>query len=70
MYNNLEAEMSRLGIKRADLADLLNVRYATVIDKLKGRYNFTLDEAFKIRNSYFPELSFEYLFKAEEEKTA
>lgn len=67
MYKNLEAEMAREGVMRKDLAELLNVRYATIIDKLKGRFNFTLDEAFKIRNEYFPHLSFEYLFETEEQ---
>lgn len=70
MYRNLEAEMVRENITRKDLAKTLDVRYATIIDKLKGRYSFTLDEAFKIRNRYFPHLSFEYLFKTEEDKTA
>lgn len=67
MYKNLEAEMAREGVMRKDLAELLNVRYATIIDKLKGRFNFTLDEAFKIRNEYFPHLSLEYLFETEEQ---
>ena len=70
MYRNLEAEMVRESITRKDLAKTLDVRYATIIDKLKGRYSFTLDEAFKIRNRYFPHLSFEYLFETEENKTA
>ncbi|ABR47064.1 phage protein [Alkaliphilus metalliredigens QYMF] len=63
MYRNLEAEMVREGISRKDLAELLEVRYATIIDKLKGKFGFTLDEAFKIRNSFFSDLSFEYLFE-------
>lgn len=70
MYKNLEAEMAREKVTRKDLADLLDVRYATVIDKLKGRFSFTLDEAFKIRNRYFSNLSFEYLFETEKDKTA
>ncbi|MCR2045524.1 helix-turn-helix transcriptional regulator [Anaerosalibacter massiliensis] len=65
MYKNLEAEMVRRGITRKDLAKSLDVRYATIIDKLKGRYSFTLDEAFKIKNKYFPTLSFEYLFETQ-----
>lgn len=69
MYNNLEAEMVRFGVTRKDIAKLLQVRYATVIDKLKGRYSFTLDEAFAIRDKFFPHLQIEYLFK-KEEKTA
>jgi DNA-binding XRE family transcriptional regulator len=70
MYRNLEAEMIREGVTRKDLAEALGVRYATVIDKLKGRYSFTLDEAFIIRNKFFPHLSFEYLFERNENKTA
>lgn len=67
MYRNLEAEMARKNIPRKDLAELLGVRYATVIDKLKGKSRFTLDEAFKIKDKYFPDLSFEYLFETERE---
>lgn len=67
MYRNLEAEMAREGVTRKDFAELLDVRYATVIDKLKGKFSFTLDEAFKIRSEFFPTLSFEYLFKTEQE---
>lgn len=63
MYRNLEAEMVREGITRKDLAELLDVRYATVVDKLKGKFSFTLDEAFKIKNGFFSDLSFEYLFE-------
>lgn len=70
MYRNLEAEMAREGITRKDLAETLGVRYATIIDKMKGRYSFTLDEAFIIRNKFFPHLSFEYLFERDENQTA
>lgn len=70
MYRNLEAEMVREGVTRKNLAEALNVRYATIIDKLKGRYSFTLDEAFVIRNKFFPHLSFEYLFETDENQTA
>lgn len=66
MYRNLEAEMVRNGIYRKDLAKLLNVRYATVVQKLNGRYKFNLDEAFDIKNSYFPNFSIEYLFSTDE----
>lgn len=63
MYKNLEAEMVRKDITRKDLAELLNVRYATIVDKLKGRSSFTLDEAFKIRDEFFQNFSIEYLFE-------
>jgi DNA-binding XRE family transcriptional regulator len=67
LYRNLEAEMVREGVTRKNLAEALNVRYATIIDKLKGRYSFTLDEAFVIRNKFFPNLTLEYLFETEEQ---
>lgn len=66
VYKNLEAEMVRKDVTRKDLAELLNVRYATIIDKLKGRSSFSLNEAFKIRNAYFPHLSIEYLFEVQD----
>lgn len=61
-YPNLEAEMARLGIKRKNFADLLNVRAATVYDKLNGKYPFTLDEVVAIKQKFFPDLSIDYLF--------
>lgn len=68
MYKNLEAEMARKGIKRKDISKLLNVRYATVVQKLNGRYRFNLDEAFMIKEQCFPELSLEYLFDSDDKK--
>lgn len=62
MYKNLEAEMARLGITRGNLAEILNVRYATIIEKMNGKSRFYYDEAMKIKNTLFPELSLEYLF--------
>jgi len=67
VYKNLEAEMVRIGIARKDLAALLNVRYATIVDKLKGKSSFTLDEALRIKNSFFPNLSIEYLFDVQDQ---
>jgi DNA-binding XRE family transcriptional regulator len=66
LYRNLEAEMVRNGITRKDVSDLLNVRYATVVQKLNGKYKFNLEEAFVIKDNYFPGLSLEYLFQADE----
>lgn len=68
MYRNLEAEMVRHNINRKDVSDFLNVRYATVIDKLSGKYQFKLDEALNIKRKLFPELSMEYLFQSDDIK--
>lgn len=65
MYKNLKREMKLANIKIKDFARCLNVRYATVQEKLSGKYPFKLDEAMKIKESYFPDMSIEYLFGAE-----
>lgn len=65
-YINLEAEMARKGLAKKDIAKTLGVRAATVYDKLKGKYPFTLDEVLKIKNKHFPEFTLEYLFYREE----
>jgi len=62
VYPNLEAEMARIGIKGKDLAKVLKVRDATIYDKLNGKFSFTLDEAMKIKKTFFPNHSIEYLF--------
>jgi len=64
MYRNLEAEMARIGVTKVDIAKLLGVRYATVIDKTTGKSRFYLEEALKIKSHFFPGHSLEYLFSA------
>lgn len=62
MLNNLKAEMVRHGVKAKDISDLLHVRLATVYDKLNGHYEFTFNEALKIKHNFFPNYDLEYLF--------
>jgi DNA-binding XRE family transcriptional regulator len=69
MFPNLEAEMARKGINKSDLAECLEVRYATVIDKTKGRSQFSIAEAFKIKDHFFPNCPLEYLFAKDEQST-
>lgn len=61
-YVNLKAEMARRGIKQIELANLLDVREATISEKINGKYTFDIDEALKIKNAYFHSISIEYLF--------
>ncbi|WP_440706227.1 XRE family transcriptional regulator [Heyndrickxia oleronia] len=61
-HRNLRAEMAREGITMVDIANFLNVRYATVNEKVNGKYRFYYDEALKIKNRFFPNQSLEYLF--------
>lgn len=69
MFNNLRAEMARKELTIQDLADCLGVRYATVCDKLNGKYRFYYDEAKKLKDELFPECDIEYLF-AQRKSTA
>lgn len=68
MYKNLEAEMIRNGILKKDIAKCLGVRDAIVLDKMNGKSTFTLDEALKIKNTYFSGMIIEYLFKKYEKE--
>ena len=69
MFPNLRAEMARNNIKAARLAELLEISYDTVINKLNGKTDFTRSEIFKIRDKCFPNLEIEYLFDAENKTT-
>jgi hypothetical protein len=70
VLRNLKAEMARFGIKPVDIANFLDVRYATVIDKLNGHYGFSFKEALKIKRHFFPDLDIEYLFESDGDKSA
>lgn len=66
MFRNLEAEMARNGVTKVDIAELLGVRYATVIDKTRGRSRFYVSEALKIQKKFFPKHEIAYLFDSSE----
>lgn len=62
MYRNLLAEIARKGWNKKMLAKILKWRYATLIDKLNGKYPITLEEALKIKDTLGTEISVETLF--------
>jgi hypothetical protein len=62
--------MARCGVKKTDIAKLLGLRYATVIDKMSGKSRFYYDECMKIKEKFFPKLSLEYLFSSDNQNTA
>lgn len=66
MYKNLKAELKKNNITALSIAKFLNVRSATIYDKINGKYRFYYDEAKKIKETFFPELPIEYLFETEE----
>ena len=62
---NLVAEMARYGVRIADIQNLLNCSERTVRNKLNNERDFTIPEALKIRSTFFPGMSIEYLFATE-----
>lgn len=63
---NLEAEMKRHNISRMDIANLLNVSYSTIHSRFNGNSEWIYNECVLIRDSFFPELTLDYLFSTEE----
>lgn len=63
MYPNLNAEMSRIGIEQKDIAKCINKGADAVSLKINGKRVWLLEEAKKIKNTFFPDLSIEYLFE-------
>ena len=64
---NLIAEMARNGIRTNDIQAVLNVSERTAQYKVSGKSQFTVDEAFKVRDALFPTLRIEYLFCSDED---
>lgn len=59
---NLSAEMVRFGVGISDIQNLLGCSNNTVRNKLNGISEFSVGEAMKIRNKFFPGFKVEYLF--------
>lgn len=59
---NLCAEMARFGVSPLDIGRVLNCSERTVKNKMDGKTEFAVREAFKVRDSFFPGLRIEYLF--------
>lgn len=67
MYPNLNAEMSRLGIEQKDIAKCIKKGPDAVSLKMNGKRVWLLEEAKKIRKTFFNTLTIEYLFETKEE---
>lgn len=63
-YPNLVAEMAKRKIKRADLANALNLHRNAIYYKLE-KGSFSIEEAEHIHTEFFPDSSMKELFKRE-----
>lgn len=64
---NLSAEMARFGVSNADIQAILLCSSKTVTNKLNDSTEFSISEAIKVRDAFFPGLRLEYLFAKSEE---
>lgn len=67
MYPNLEAEMARVKVTQAALAEVLGITPTTLSFKLNGKSTLSLNECVEIKRRYFPDKSLDYLFATEGE---
>ena len=67
MYKNLLSAMSVKNVTYVQIADLLECRYQTVSDNVKGNTEkgIFFDDAKKIWKVFFPEYDFMWLFERE-----
>ena len=63
MLPNLEAEIARNHIKKKAIADALDISERGLRKKLTGESKFTFPQAEAIRDTFFPGMDLEYLFK-------
>lgn len=63
MYPNFNAELARNGFSKRVLAEVWNVREATVYDKLNGKSPITVSEILLARNQLFPGKTIDYLIE-------
>ncbi len=61
--DNLNAEIRRYGLSNADLRRALGCSEKTVRNKLSGTTDFTINEAILLRDTFFPGMRLEYLYK-------
>lgn len=64
---NLSAEMARYGVSNMDIQNLIGCSPKTVTNKLSDNTAFSIGEAIKIRDTFFPGLRIEYLFASSDE---
>lgn len=61
-YQNLKAEMKRYGVTQNEIAKFLSMSANNVSLKINGRVPFTIEEAWAVRNEFFPDATIDYLF--------
>lgn len=66
MLHNLIAEIAINKIPKKEVAKAAGISQKTLYNKLSGDSDFTTTEIQKIRDTFFPEKTLDYLLKVEE----
>ena len=62
-YPNLLAEMARTGVTQNEIGDAIDKKPSRVSELMNGKSGgFSIQQAFVIRASFFPDHSVDYLF--------
>lgn len=65
MFPNWKAEMARYGITYKDVGSVINKNPEWVENRILGKASLPIDLAIVIRNHFFENLSYDYLFANE-----
>ena len=68
MYGNLLAEIARKNLSKKDIAKEAEIQVFAFSKKLNGKKDFTVEEADRIHDLFFPELSLHCLFAWDEDR--
>ncbi|MDE5884010.1 MAG: hypothetical protein K2H29_02885 [Oscillospiraceae bacterium] len=63
MFPVLEHEIKARRIKKKEISNLLGIQPRTLSKKLNGEILFSLEDAIKIRENWFKDISIEKLFQ-------
>lgn len=63
---NLKGEMAKRSVKVEDIANVLQIHRNSASNKINGDTSFSIDEAVKVKEAFFPELSLKFLFEKQE----
>ena len=61
--NNLTREMILRNVSKKEMAKFLGISLPSLYNKLKRKSSFTINEAMALRNTYFKDCEYEYLFQ-------
>ena len=62
MYSNLKMVMAQHGYTQRQIAEKIGIHENSIRNKISGTSPFTVEEAFKIKELFFPNYEFSFLF--------